>query len=78
MLTKGYLSMNPLTEQELLCIPFLIRLRRAAMFVYFTARYLKGLDNEKWMSGIIDWILSSEDWLRDNNGRLLNKILQKG
>jgi homoserine kinase type II len=78
MLTKGFVGICPLTEQELMCIPFLIRLRRAAMFVYFTARFVKGLDNEKWMNGIVDWIFESEEWLKDNKGRLLNKIMQKG
>ncbi|WP_075983137.1 phosphotransferase enzyme family protein [Bacillus massilinigeriensis] len=77
MLTKGYVSVTPLTENELLYIPFLIRLRRAAMFVYFTARYVKGLDSENWIIGIIDWILASEAWLIDNKDRLIDKIIQQ-
>ncbi len=77
MLTKGYVSVIPLTEEELLSIPFLIRLRRAAMFVYFTARYLNGLDSEEWIKGIVDWVIASEIWLMDNKDRLIDKIIQK-
>ncbi|KAA0547431.1 phosphotransferase [Bacillus sp. BGMRC 2118] len=78
MLIEGYNSSVSLTEVELLSIPFLIRLRRAAMFVYFTARYLEGLDSEGWMRGIIDWVLTSEQWLTSNKDELIRTIIAAG
>lgn len=74
MFTKGYVTNVPLSEKELLSIPFLIRLRRAAMFVYFTARYLNGLDSEGWMRGIVDWVIDCENWLFKNRECFLRKI----
>jgi homoserine kinase type II len=74
MFTKGFVSQSPLSEQELLSIPYLIRLRRGAMFVYFCARYQKGLDDESWIRGIVDWVIDCEKWLKENNTKLVEKI----
>lgn len=73
-LTKGYVLMNPLTEQDISSIPFLIRLRRATMFVYFSARFKKGLDGEESIRGIVDWIIECENWLSEHNNRFLETV----
>ncbi|MBW5444893.1 phosphotransferase [Cohnella sp. CFH 77786] len=73
---RGYLERILLTDDELRHFPYLIRLRRWVMFLYFGGRYLQGLDSEGWMRGIVDWCLQAEDWLNDHERVLVRRLTE--
>ncbi|MGM7681196.1 phosphotransferase [Cytobacillus sp. Hm23] len=73
---KGYFNKFTIADIEIKHIPFLIQVRRIAMLIYFFGRYEKGLDDESWMRGIIDWVLDADEWLKYHSSDLISNLLK--
>jgi Ser/Thr protein kinase RdoA (MazF antagonist) len=72
---NAYVKHFPLSEDELLAIPDVLRLRDAASFVYRMGRYFAGLETDARMQGRVKHSLWREAWLSANRERLLQYTL---
>ncbi len=71
-LGMAYVTNFPLSEEELLAIPDVLRLRDATSLVHRIGRYLAGLETDTRMQGRVKHSLWREEWLSANQGKLLH------
>jgi homoserine kinase type II len=72
---NAYVTDFPLSEEELLAIPDVLRLRDATSLVHRIGRYLAGLETNTRMQDRVKHSLWREEWLSANQGRLLHHAL---
>lgn len=73
---RGYLERVVLTDYEIQNIPYLIRLRRWVMLLYYGGRYIQGLDSETWMRVTVYWCLLADDWLNDHGTEFVRRLTE--
>jgi homoserine kinase type II len=74
-LGTAYVTNFPLSEEEVLAIPDVLRLRDATSLVHRMGRYLAGLETDTRMQDRVKHSLWREEWLSANQGRLLHHVL---
>jgi homoserine kinase type II len=71
----AYTKQKALSEEELLAIPAVFRLRDATSFVHRTGRYLAGMETEARMQDRVEHSLWREAWLSAHQRTLLDHVL---
>ncbi|HLG79066.1 MAG TPA: phosphotransferase [Ktedonobacteraceae bacterium] len=71
----AYTRLVPLSQEELLAIPAVFRLRDALSFVHRMGRYLAGGETESRMQARVQHSLMREAWLSAHQETLLNHVL---
>ncbi len=74
-LGTAYMNKFPLSEEDLLAIPDVLRLRDVTSLVHRTGRFLAGLETDTRMQGRVKHSLWREEWMSANQGRLLHHAL---
>jgi Ser/Thr protein kinase RdoA (MazF antagonist) len=71
----AYTRRFPLSEEELLAVPAIFRLRDATSFVHRMGRYLAGLETEERMQNRVQHSLWRQAWLSSHQQTLLQHVL---
>lgn len=71
---RGYVTRQALTEAEIEAVPNLIRLRRAAIFIHMSGKYLDGQHPEEVFRYGLASALEVERWLEANGPALVQRI----
>ncbi len=73
--STAYVAHFPLSEEELLAVPGVLRLRDATSLVHRMGRYFAGLETGSHMVSRVKHSLWREEWLSANQGTLLRHAL---